>query len=106
MIVRAWCAALQGVSLQAGPGEFLALRGPSGAGKTPVLRVIAGLEQPDAGGVEFEGQDFLRQSPRERRVGLVFQHYALFRHMTVFENVAFGLKVRPSKDPPRRKDIN
>ena len=99
-------AALKGVSLEAAPGEFLALLGPSGSGKTTLLRVIAGLEQPDAGGVEFEGQDFLRQSPRERRVGLVFQHYALFRHMTVAQNVAFGLKVRPSKDRPGRKEIN
>jgi len=97
--------ALKGVSLHAEPGEFLALLGPSGSGKTTLLRVIAGLERPDGGGVEFEGQDFLKLTPRERRVGLVFQHYALFRHMTVAQNVAFGLKVRPGKDRPSGKVI-
>lgn len=97
--------ALKGVSLNAKPGEFLALLGPSGSGKTTLLRVIAGLEKPDAGRVLFEGQDFLALSPRERRVGLVFQHYALFRHMTVAKNVAFGLSVRPAKLRPSRTEI-
>ena len=98
--------ALKGVSLNAEPGEFLALLGPSGSGKTTLLRVIAGLEKPDAGRVLFEGQDFLALSPRERRVGLVFQHYALFRHMTVAKNVAFGLSVRPAKLRPSRVQID
>src|ERR1700722_9282059 len=89
--------ALKSVSLTAEPGEFLALLGPSGSGKTTLLRVLAGLETPDAGQVEFEGEDFLALSPRERRVGMVFQHYALFRHMTVARNIAFGLRVRPAR---------
>ena len=93
-------SALAGVSLAAAPGEFLALLGPSGSGKTTLLRILAGLETPDAGAVQFEGRDFLTMSPRERRVGLVFQHYALFRHMTVASNIAFGLSVRPGR-PPR-----
>jgi len=94
--------ALKGVSLTAQPGEFLALLGPSGSGKTTLLRVVAGLETPDAGTVSFEGEDFLALSPRERRIGMVFQHYALFRHMTVAKNIGFGLRVRPrSKRPPK-----
>ena len=92
--------ALAGVSLAAAPGEFLALLGPSGSGKTTLLRILAGLEQPAAGRVDFEGRDFLALTPRERRVGLVFQHYALFRHLTVAGNIAFGLSVRPGR-PPR-----
>ncbi len=98
--------ALKGVSLEAKPGEFLALLGPSGSGKTTLLRVIAGLETPDSGRVHFEGQDFLSLSPRERRVGMVFQHYALFRHMTVAKNIAFGLTVRPARERPRRPEID
>jgi sulfate transport system ATP-binding protein len=98
--------ALKGVSLTAEPGEFLALLGPSGSGKTTLLRVLAGLETPDAGRVEFEGEDFLAMSPRERRVGMVFQHYALFRHMTVARNVAFGLRVRPARPRPRGAEID
>jgi sulfate transport system ATP-binding protein len=97
--------ALKGVSLQARPGEFLALLGPSGSGKTTLLRVIAGLETPDAGRVLFEGEDFLALSPRTRRVGMVFQHYALFRHMTVAKNIAFGLTARPRKARPARAEI-
>ncbi len=97
--------ALKGVSLKAEPGEFLALLGPSGSGKTTLLRVIAGLEAPDAGAVSFEGRDFLALTPRERRVGMVFQHYALFRHMTVARNIAFGLRVRPARDRPKRAEI-
>jgi sulfate transport system ATP-binding protein len=98
-------AALNGVSLQAPKGEFLALLGPSGSGKTTLLRVLAGLERPDQGKVVFEGEDFLRLSPRERRVGMVFQHYALFSHMTVDKNVAYGLKVRPTAERPSRGEI-
>ena len=98
-------AALDGVSLNAADGEFLALLGPSGSGKTTLLRILAGLETPDQGTVAFEGEDFLKQTPRQRRVGLVFQHYALFRHMTVARNIAFGLKVRPRKDRPTRAAI-
>ena len=98
--------ALKGVSLEARPGEFLALLGPSGSGKTTLLRVIAGLETPDSGAVLFEGQDFLALSARERRVGMVFQHYALFRHMTVAANIAFGLRVRPAKLRPPRAEID
>jgi sulfate transport system ATP-binding protein len=95
-------AALNGVSLEAKKGEFLALLGPSGSGKTTLLRVLAGLERPDAGTVAFEGEDFLKLPPRDRRVGMVFQHYALFRHMTVDKNIAYGLKVmRGAVRPPR-----
>jgi len=92
--------ALGGVSLGVEEGEILALLGPSGSGKTTLLRIIAGLDQPDAGAVLVDGTDVTGQDVRTRRVGFVFQHYALFRHMTVFENVAFGLRVarpRPSR---------
>src|SRR5579864_7383369 len=97
--------ALKGVSLTAEPGEFLALLGPSGSGKTTLLRVIAGLETPDAGGVSFEGEDYLALTPRARRIGMVFQHYALFRHMTVARNIAFGLTARPRSRRPSRVEI-
>jgi sulfate transport system ATP-binding protein len=97
--------ALNGVSLRAEPGEFLALLGPSGSGKTTLLRVIAGLETPDRGSVLLEGEDFLALKPRERRVGMVFQHYALFRHMTVAKNIAFGLRVRPARERPSKQGI-
>jgi sulfate transport system ATP-binding protein len=97
--------ALKGVSLRAEPGEFLALLGPSGSGKTTLLRVIAGLETPDGGEVRLDGEDFLALSPRARRVGMVFQHYALFRHMTVAKNIAFGLRVRPAPQRPPKKEI-
>ena len=86
--------ALDNVSLTIPGGELVALLGPSGSGKTTLLRIIAGLEWPDAGEVHFDGEDALSRSVRERNVGFVFQHYALFRHMSVFENVAFGLRVR------------
>ncbi len=86
--------ALAGISLRVARGEIVALLGPSGCGKTTLLRVLAGLEQPDAGSVSFDGVDVTRMPAPARRVGLVFQHYALFEHMTVFENVAFGLRVR------------
>jgi len=86
--------ALSDVSLQIKEGELVALLGPSGSGKTSLLRILAGLEFPDSGQVLFDGGDATNVSARDRRVGFVFQHYALFRHMTVFDNVAFGLTVR------------
>ena len=86
--------ALDGVSVECPAGQLVALLGPSGSGKTTLLRIIAGLEVPDAGTVLFHDDDITKRSARERNVGFVFQHYALFRHMTVFENVAFGLRVR------------
>ena len=95
--------ALKDVSLAAVDGEFLALLGPSGSGKTTLLRILAGLETPDAGEVRFDGQDFLALPVRERGVGMVFQHYALFRHMTVEQNIAFGLTVRPRASRPSRE---
>src|SRR6202008_3064195 len=79
--------ALRDVSLRVEPGELLALLGPSGSGKTTLWRLIAGLGRPDTGSISFEGGDATHRSVRDRRVGFVFQHYALFRHMTVFENV-------------------
>jgi sulfate transport system ATP-binding protein len=87
--------ALNDVDLEVKSGELVALLGPSGSGKTTLLRIIAGLEWPDTGRVMFDGTDALSRSVRERHVGFVFQHYALFRHMSVFENIAFGLRVRP-----------
>jgi sulfate transport system ATP-binding protein len=86
--------ALDDVSLDVPGGSLLALLGPSGSGKTTLLRIIAGLEGADQGSVHYRDQDVTNRSPRDRNVGFVFQHYALFRHMTVFENVAFGLRVR------------
>jgi sulfate transport system ATP-binding protein len=97
--------ALEGVSLTVGTGELVALLGPSGSGKTTLLRVIAGLERPDSGSVSVEGSDVTDSNVRDRRVGFVFQHYALFRQMTVFENVAFGLRVRPRHRRPAARDI-
>jgi len=98
--------ALKDVSLQARDKEFLALLGPSGSGKTTLLRVLAGLEQPDAGEVRFGGEDYLAIPARRRRAGMVFQHYALFRHMTVAQNIAFGLKVRPRAERPSSTEIH
>ncbi|MBK8210006.1 MAG: sulfate ABC transporter ATP-binding protein [Rhodospirillales bacterium] len=98
-------AALNDVSLTVHPGELVALLGPSGSGKTTLLRIIAGMEQPTMGTVLFGGQDLTGHSLRQRRVGFVFQHYALFRHMTVFENVAFGLRVKPRIHRPREAEI-
>src|SRR5579875_728346 len=98
-------AALNDVSLEARDGEFLALLGPSGSGKTTLLRVLAGLETPDRGEVKLDGQDYLALSARERHVGMAFQNYALFRHMTVAQNIAFGLSVRPRRSRPSKRDI-
>jgi sulfate/thiosulfate transport system ATP-binding protein len=97
--------ALSDVSFAAADREFLALLGPSGSGKTTLLRVLAGLETPDAGEVRFAGEDYLAIPARLRRAGMVFQHYALFRHMTVADNIAFGLKVRPRSRRPSGADI-
>jgi sulfate transport system ATP-binding protein len=97
--------ALDEVSFTVKEGELLALLGPSGSGKTTLLRIIAGLERPDSGAVFFDGDDATRRDPRDRGVGFVFQHYALFRHMTVHENVAFGLRVRPRAERPSDVEI-
>jgi sulfate transport system ATP-binding protein len=97
--------ALNGVSLEAQDGEFLSLLGPSGSGKTTLLRVLAGLERPDQGRVLFDDQDFLALPARERGVGLVFQQYALFRHMTVAANIAFGPSIRPARTRPSKAAI-
>ncbi|HSK11557.1 MAG TPA: sulfate ABC transporter ATP-binding protein [Vicinamibacterales bacterium] len=97
--------AVNGVSLHVRTGELIALLGPSGSGKTTLLRLIAGLEIPDAGSVLFDGEDSTNRRAADRRVGFVFQHYALFRHMTVFENIAFGLRVRPRQTRPSRAEI-
>jgi sulfate/thiosulfate transport system ATP-binding protein len=97
--------ALDDVSLQFADGELTALLGPSGCGKTTLLRIIAGLEFPDAGRVLLDGDDASNRHVRERQVGFVFQHYALFKHMTVFENVAFGLRVKPRSERPSEAQI-
>ena len=97
--------ALDRVNLTIEPGELVALLGPSGSGKTTLLRVIAGLEVPDEGRIWFDSEDATDKNVGEREVGFVFQHYALFRHMTVFENVAFGLRVKPKKSRPSEAAI-
>jgi sulfate transport system ATP-binding protein len=97
--------ALSDVTLTVPSGELVALLGPSGSGKTTLLRIIAGLESPDQGSIIFNGEEATNRHVRERQVGFVFQHYALFRHMTVFDNVAFGLNVRPRKSRPAKADI-
>ena len=97
--------ALNGASLTAPQGAFVALLGPSGSGKTTLLRILGGLEQADSGSVRFADLNWLTMPARERKAGFVFQQYALFRHMTVAENIGFGLKVRPRKDRPSRDEI-
>ena len=97
--------AVADVSLRVETGELVALLGPSGCGKTTLLRVIAGLEIPDAGHVLFDGEAPAERRLADRRVGFVFQHYALFRHQTVFENIAFGLRVRPRATRPSESEI-
>ncbi|MGH6865487.1 MAG: sulfate/molybdate ABC transporter ATP-binding protein [Methyloceanibacter sp.] len=98
-------AALHGVSLNIRAGELIALLGPSGSGKTTLLRILAGLDVPTSGRVLFDGDDALTLTVQERNVGLVFQSYALFRHMTVLENIGFGLRVRPRSRRPSRSEI-
>ncbi|TKR29584.1 sulfate/molybdate ABC transporter ATP-binding protein [Luteimonas gilva] len=98
-------AALDAVDLDVASGELVALLGPSGSGKTTLLRVIAGLLSPDSGRVLFGEDDATRLSLRERNVGFVFQHYALFKHMTVAENIAFGLRSRPRRRRPDKTTI-
>lgn len=97
--------ALKSVSLFAEDGEFLALLGPSGSGKTTLLRVIAGLETADSGGVQFRDEDLLAKPVRERGIGFVFQHYALFRHMTAAQNIAFGIHSKPRRERPSEAQI-
>lgn len=97
--------ALDDVSLEVKDGELVALLGMSGSGKTTLLRIIAGLEIPDSGRVLFHGEEATGRSVRDRGVGFVFQHYALFRHMTVFENVAFGLRVKPRRERSSEDEI-
>ena len=98
-------AALSSVDLTVPSGELVALLGPSGSGKTTLLRIIAGLETPDSGKILFNGEEATNRDVRERQVGFVFQHYALFRHMTVFDNIAFGLTVKPKKSRPKKEEI-
>ncbi len=97
--------ALDNIDLHIPTGELVALLGPSGCGKTTLLRIIAGMETADAGHVKFAGEEATHLHARERKVGFVFQHYALFRHMSVFENVAFGLRVKPRNERPSEADI-
>lgn len=97
---------LHDVNLTVNSGEMMALLGPSGSGKTTLLRIIAGLEHQTEGKICFAGQDVSRLHARERKVGFVFQHYALFRHMTVFENIAFGLTVLPRRERPNKAAID
>lgn len=96
---------LRGIDLEVRQGELVALLGPSGSGKTTLLRIIAGLDWPDAGGLSFDGADWLAKSAAERRIGFVFQHYALFPHMTVRDNIAFGLTVLPRASRPGKAQI-
>jgi len=98
-------AALSDINLDLPTGELVALLGPSGCGKTTLLRIIAGLEVPDEGAILFDGSDTVKRRVQDRKVGFVFQHYALFRHMSVFENVAFGLTIRPRRVRPSKEEI-
>ncbi|MGM9929143.1 MAG: sulfate/molybdate ABC transporter ATP-binding protein [Bacillus sp. (in: firmicutes)] len=97
---------LHDINLEIKSGELVALLGPSGSGKTSLLRIIAGLEQPDEGSVLFNLQDLSNVAVGKRKVGFVFQHYALFRNMTIYENIAYGLRVRPRKLRPSKKEID
>ena len=97
--------ALKDINLNIQSGELVALLGPSGCGKTTLLRIIAGLETPDTGHIHFHGEDVSGREVRDRNVGFVFQHYALFRHMSVFDNVAFGLRMKPKRERPTEKAI-
>ena len=92
--------ALTDINLDIPDGKLVALLGPSGSGKTTLLRMIAGLESVDEGAILFDGKDLTDVHVKHREVGFVFQHYALFKHMTVSENIAFGLKVRKRRDRP------
>src|SRR6266446_1567833 len=96
---------LDGIDLAVEKGEFLALLGPSGSGKTSLLRIIAGLESASAGRLLIDGRDALDLPPGERRIGFVFQSYALFRHMRVFDNIAFGLTVKKRRERPSASEI-
>jgi len=97
--------ALNDINLDIHSGELVALLGPSGCGKTTLLRIIAGLETPDTGSIVFHGEDVSTRDVRDRNVGFVFQHYALFRHMTIFDNVAFGLRMKPRSERPDEATI-
>src|SRR6185436_17290803 len=97
--------ALHDVNLKVADGELVALLGPSGSGKTTLLRIIAGLEYADSGQVLFDCSEANRMHVKERNVGFVFQHYALFKHMTVFDNVSFGLRMRPKEVRPSKEEI-
>lgn len=97
--------ALDKINIDIQTGELVALLGPSGSGKTSLLRIIAGLEAANQGAILFGEEDMTHISTKERKVGFVFQHYALFRHMTVFDNIAYGLRVRPRKSRPSRQEI-
>src|SRR5262245_52637169 len=98
--------AVDGVSFEARGGAITALLGPSGSGKSTVLRMIAGLEQPDGGRIWVDGEEHTNKTPQERRLGFVFQHYALFRHMSVRQNVAFGLTVRRASKSDQRRRVD
>ncbi|MDR3147675.1 MAG: sulfate ABC transporter ATP-binding protein [Treponema sp.] len=97
--------ALDTINLSIPDGEITALLGPSGSGKTTLLRIIAGLESPDSGTISLFGEDYTWKQTKDRKVGFVFQHYALFKHMSVFENIAFGLRIRPRAQRPGKAEI-
>ncbi|MCZ0872480.1 sulfate/molybdate ABC transporter ATP-binding protein [Peribacillus sp. AS_2] len=97
--------ALQNIDLEIKSGELVALLGPSGSGKTSLLRIIAGLEQAEKGNILFNEENYTHKHVKDRNVGFVFQHYALFRNMTIFDNIAYGLKVRPRKTRPSKEVI-